>query len=161
MMKRAQRTGSVKIRVVEESDLPIFYVQQLDPDATAMADFPSREQKAFMAHWTRIMSNETNVIRTILFDGQVVGNIVSFDQDGKREVGYWLGKEFWCRGIATIALMAFLEIVKTRPLYAHIVKDNLGSRRVLEKCGFTLSGEDREFSSLRGVEVEEVLLKLG
>ena len=107
------------------------------------------------------MSNETNVIRTILFDGQVVGNIVSFDQDGKREVGYWLGKEFWCRGIATIALMAFLEIVKTRPLYAHIVKDNLGSRRVLEKCGFTLSGEDREFSSLRGVEVEGVLLKLG
>lgn len=143
-----------------ESDLPIFYEQQLDPVATYMADFPSREREGFMTHWAKIRGDEANVIRTILCEDHVAGNIVSFVQGGKREIGYWLGKEFWGRGIATRALEAFLELVKDRPLYAHVVRDNIGSRRVLEKCGFCISSVDREFSSLRGAEVEGYLLKL-
>jgi hypothetical protein len=34
-------TNDVVLRDVVASDLPIFYTQQLDPDATAMAVFPS------------------------------------------------------------------------------------------------------------------------
>jgi RimJ/RimL family protein N-acetyltransferase len=61
-------------------------------------------------------------------------------------VGYWIGRDFWGKGIATQALSLFLTEKKTRPLYAHVVKENIGSRRVLEKCGFSLSGEnDEEF----------------
>ncbi|MFN8426694.1 MAG: GNAT family N-acetyltransferase [Anaerolineales bacterium] len=29
------------------------------------------------------------------------GSIGSWDMEGKREVGYWIGKEFWGKGIAT------------------------------------------------------------
>lgn len=43
-------TNDVLLRDVTESDLPIFFEQQLDPDATAMAAFPSRDREAFMAH---------------------------------------------------------------------------------------------------------------
>lgn len=48
-----------------------------------------------------------------------------------------------------------------RPLYARAVKDNIASIRVLEKCGFVLSGEDKGFSNARSKEVEEFILKLG
>lgn len=47
-----------------------------------------------------------------------------------------------------------------RPLYAHVAKHNLASVRVLEKCGFTHAGEDKEFSSADGQVVEGFILKL-
>src|SRR5207244_9942675 len=37
-----------------------FFEHQLDAEATRMAAFPSRDRDAFMAHWARIMSKETN-----------------------------------------------------------------------------------------------------
>ena len=60
----------------------------------------------------------------------------------EREVSYWLGKGFWGRGIATQALYLYLEIIIQCPLYARVAKDNLGSVRVLEKCGFKPIGTD-------------------
>jgi RimJ/RimL family protein N-acetyltransferase len=50
--------------------------------------------------------------------------------------------------------------VQERPLYAGAAKDNIASLRVLQKCGFTLCGEGREFSNARGMEIEEYLLVL-
>lgn len=136
----------IVLRDVNGTDLPVFFEQQLDPEATQMAGFPARDRDAFMNHWAQIMADESIQLRTILYDGEIAGNIVCFAQLGEREVGYWLGKEFWGKGIATKALEEFLKEIMTRPLYAHVAKHNLGSKRVLEKCGFTVSGEDRFFS---------------
>jgi RimJ/RimL family protein N-acetyltransferase len=131
-------TAFVSLREAIQEDLPIFFEHQLDSDATKMADFPSRDWETFMTHWAKIMQDDTVFIKTILFDGQVAGNIVSFAQDGRREVGFWLGKEFWGRGVATRALSEFLAQEKERPLFAHVARHNLASLRVLEKCGFTM-----------------------
>jgi len=139
-------TSDVLLREVTEDDLSIFFEHQLDPDATEMAAFPARDRDAFMAHWVKIMADDVVILKTILFDGHVAGNIVSFEMSGKREVGYWIGKEYWGKSIATKALAAFLDHVKTRPLYAHVAKHNIGSRRVLEKCGFTIDDEDKGIS---------------
>ena len=141
---------SLILRDVFESDLPFFYEQQLDPEATAMADFPSRDRESFMAHWAKIMLDKSVILKTILIDGEVAGNIVSWEQDGEQEVGYWIGREFWGRGIATRALAEFLDQVMIRPMVAHVAKHNVASRRVLEKCGFKMTGE----------EIEEIILKL-
>jgi RimJ/RimL family protein N-acetyltransferase len=137
-------TRGVRLRDVAEADLPLFFEHQRDPEATQMAAFPARDRAAFMAHWTRILADATLAKQTILVDGQVAGNIGSWEQDGEREVGYWLGREYWGQGVATQALAAFLAQITSRPLYAHVVKHNIGSRRVLEKCGFTVCGEDDE-----------------
>ena len=153
-------TGDVRLRDVFESDLSIFYEQQLDPEATRMAAFPSREQAAFMAHWAKNLNHPTNMMKTIHVNGQVVGNVVSFEMDGEREVGYWIGRPYWGKGIATQALALFLTHDQTRPLYAHVASHNLGSIRVLEKCGFVLCGVDKEFAIVNGVAVEGVILKL-
>ena len=158
MTKRAPRfveknpvTNDVLLRDVTEDDLPIFFEHQLDPDANQMAAFPARDRNAFMGHWFRILCDETIVKKTILFDGHVAGNIVSWKESGQRLVGYWIGKNYWGKGVATKALSEFLHHVKARPLYACIAKHNMASIRVLEKCGFTISGD----------EIEEVILKLG
>ena len=147
------------VRAVTESDLPILFEQQLDPEATTMAAFPSRGRESFMAHWARIMADEKVIIKTILFDDQIAGSILSWEMLGEREVGYWFGREFWGKGIATQALKEYVNMVTTRPLYAHVARHNVGSRRVLEKCGFTVIGEDT-YTNPAGAEVEEFILKL-
>ncbi len=138
-------TVSVLLRDVITSDLPTLFEQQRDPVATQMAAFPAREREAFMAHWAKIMADENNILKAILYGDQLAGNIVSWEHDGEREVGYWLGREFWGKGIATQALLLFLEQVTSRPLYAYVARHNLASIRVLEKCGFALlSNQDEE-----------------
>ena len=152
--------NDVQLRDVITSDLPIFFEQQLNPEATQMAAFPSRDKDTFMFHWNKIIIDDSILLKTILFQGDVAGNIVCFEQLGEREVGYWLGKEYWGKGVATQALIALLAMIKTRPLYAHVAKHNIGSRRVLEKCGFVVSGEDKFFSPILGEDVEEYVLML-
>jgi RimJ/RimL family protein N-acetyltransferase len=156
-------TGDVLLRDVREDDLSIFFEQQLDPDANYMAAFTVKDptdREAFMARWTRILGDETNSIKTILFDGQVAGSVLTYEGRGRTEISYWIGKRYWGKGIATRALAAFLGHVKARPMYARAAKDNLASLRVLHKCGFTIIGEDKGFASARGEEVEEYILKL-
>ena len=149
----------VTLRPVLETDLPTLYEQQLDPEATAMAAFPSRDHEAFMRHWTRILADEQVIIRTVEVDGQIAGSILSWDVLGELEVGYWFGREFWGRGIASAALQEYIREVTVRPLYAHVAQHNIGSRRVLEKCGFKVIGED-QYTNPAGVGVQEFILKL-
>ena len=153
-------TNTIRLRDVTESDLPIFFEQQRDPVANEMAAFPARDRVAFIAHWAKIRDDETNILKTVLYDDRVAGNIVSWEHSGEREVGYWLGREFWGKGIATWALSLFLEQVTMRPLHAHVAKHNRASIRVLEKCGFTITGEDKGLSIAGSEEVEEVILIL-
>jgi RimJ/RimL family protein N-acetyltransferase len=152
------------LRNVVDDDLPIFFEYQLDPEANYMAAFTAKDptnQEAFMAHWRRILTDETTINQTILFNGQVAGSVSSYEEAGKPEVTYWLGKEYWGKGIATSALKEFLaQKNQIRPIYARVAKDNIGSRRVLEKCGFKIIGESKGFANARGQEIEEFLLEL-
>ena len=152
------------LREVVSDDLPIFFEQQLDQEANTMAAFTAKDptnQEAFMAHWHKILAGDANIIKTILFNQQVAGSVSSYEDEGKPEVTYWLGKEYWGKGIATWALKEFLRYHnQTRPIYARVAKDNLGSQRVLEKCGFTIIDESKGFANARGQEIEEFLLEL-
>jgi RimJ/RimL family protein N-acetyltransferase len=152
-------TGELLLRDVTEGDLPILFEQQLDPEANRMARFPARDRDAFMAHWKRILSDHTVIKKTVLVDGHVAGNVVSFERSGAREVGFWIGREHWGMGIGTKALSEFLRHVEERPLYVRVAKDNAASLRVLEKCGFAISGQDR-LPDADDDDVEELVLKL-
>lgn len=158
-----EETDRITLREVEPSDLGIFYAQQLDLDAIRMAAFvsPDRTDRAvFDAHWAKILQSPLNLNRTILADGQVAGHVACFPLGGNLEVTYWLGREFWGRGIATQALAALLRLVATRPIYARAATDNLGSLRVLQKCGFNIIGQDKGFAPARGCDTEEHILRL-
>ena len=135
-------SDSIQLRDVVESDLPILFEHQADPVANEMAAFPARDREAFMAHWAKTLANGSNVVRTIVYGGEVAGMLMCFELEGKREVGYWIGREYWGKGIATGALATFLEQENRRPLYGYVAKHNKGSQRVLEKCGFEFLEED-------------------
>ncbi len=147
---------NVVLRELIDSDLPVFFEHQRDPEAVRMAAFPSREHDAFITHWAKIRHEPANIIRTIVCDGQPAGYIGSWSAGERRLLGYWLGREFWGRGVATAALAAFVAEVKERPLHAFVARHNVGSIRVLEKCGFVPSPEHEP--SIAGEDgVHEVL----
>lgn len=150
----------IQLRLVTRDDLPIFFEQQLDPEANWMAAFTAKDptdRVAYDAHMEKVLADQGITIRTILYDGQVAGSVLCHSWDGQPELSYWLGKEFWGKGIATQALALFLQVLATRPLTARVVKDNIASIRVLEKNGFELSGEGKWFSNARGKELDELV----
>ncbi|MFN0060293.1 MAG: GNAT family N-acetyltransferase [Planctomycetota bacterium] len=125
------------LREVGPDDLAIFFEHQQDREATRMAAFPAREWDDFLTHWReKILANVHAKKQAIVVDDKVAGNILSWEQDGRRLVGYWLGRCYWGRGVATVALAKYLEHEKTRPLFAYVAAHNAGSIRVLEKNGF-------------------------
>jgi RimJ/RimL family protein N-acetyltransferase len=148
----------VILRNVTDEDLPIFFEHQRDAVALRMAAFPSRERDAFLTHWRTKVLRPENVTRTIVVGGLVAGYIGSWEQDGKRLVAYWIGREHWGKGIATRALSEFLVLAPIRPLHAWVAVQNVGSIRVLEKCGFrTVAHENQQLAD----GVAEVLMTLG
>jgi len=151
------------IRDAIDSDLDHFFQFQLDPEANRMAAFTAfnpSDRAAFDAHRMRIRADESAIVKTVLVDGQVVGSVGKYEMFDKPQVTYWIGKQYWGRGIATAALTRFLEEYGPRPLYAAAAFDNLGSIRVLEKCGFKQVDVDRGFSNARGEEIDEFIFKL-
>ena len=138
LIKYSKKTPLTKIilRKVLEFDLPILFQQQLEPDAIAMSAYPSKDRGEFMRHWDGILKNKAITARTIIYKDKIAGHILCWKEKYEQRVGYWIGKQFWGRGIATSALTELVREVKTRPLYAQVANHNLASKRVLEKCGF-------------------------
>lgn len=138
------------LREVRESDIEFFYEYQADPEAAAIAAFTPRDREAAYARWREIMANDAIVARALVVGDVVAGHLVSWvEEDGHREVGYWIGREFWGRGIATAALRDFLEMVPYRPLEAWVAPHNSGSMRVLEKNGFTFDRDEEDYRVFR------------
>lgn len=129
----------MELREVVIEDIPIFYEHQADPAGAEMAAVDSKDYDAHAAHWAKNLNEPTSVHRTIVFEGEVVGNCVSWVMEGHRYIGYWIGRSFWGRGIASAALIRFLEVVTERPVYATVADHNAASLRVLQKAGFVPS----------------------
>jgi RimJ/RimL family protein N-acetyltransferase len=130
---------ATSLREVREEDLPIFYEHQREPEGIEMSAVASRDWDSFMAHWhgEKVFGNPRARTKTVLAGGEVVGNVVSWEEGDRRFLGYWFGKAHWGKGFATAAVAAFLAEHETaRPLFAFVASRNIGSRRVLEKCGF-------------------------
>ncbi len=64
------------------------------------------------------------------------------------ELGYWLGKRYWGKGLMTEAVKLVLKFafkkLKLHKVYANVFEQNIASRKVLENCGFKLEGVRRE-----------------
>lgn len=158
----------VTLREVRDSDLPVFYDQQNEPEGNRMAAFTAKDpsdQAAFDAHWARVRHDPEVVVRTVVEkgaegDGLIIGHAAVFGPPEEREITYWIGREYWGRGAATAALRALLDVVPDRPLHARAAADNGGSLRVLAKCGFVVTGHERGFANARGEEIDEVTLTL-
>lgn len=113
------------------------------------------DRAAFDEHWQRISKMPNVVNRAIEVDGALAGSLGKWERDGEAEVTYWLGREFWGRGIATEALRLLLTELYMRPVFASVAAGNIGSARVQEKCGFKPTGLGTGFAPYLGQEIEE------
>jgi RimJ/RimL family protein N-acetyltransferase len=153
----------VVLREVIDEDLPHFFDHQRDARAIHMAAFTAKDPHdaaAFGAHWQRIRSDASTFNRTIVIGEEVVGHIASFEDEGRREITYWIAPASWGRGYASEALRQFLTLETTRPLYARVASDNLASFRILEKHGFAPILETTSFANARNAAIAETLLEL-
>jgi RimJ/RimL family protein N-acetyltransferase len=147
----------VCLRQVQDGDLPVFWDQLTDHELQHMAAVTRDyhyDRAAFDRHWQRVRSSGAITLRTVLADGEVAGYIAVFGAAPDREVTYVIGRSYWGRGIATAAIAEMVELEKSRPLHAVVATDNMGSIRVLEKCGFTVTHSSRGFARARGHEID-------
>jgi RimJ/RimL family protein N-acetyltransferase len=152
-----------ELRELQDDDLAVLFEQWADPVAAHMAAFTSPEhmdRDAFERRLSRLRADATVINKVIVADGEVAGTIGSWGGPGEREVTYWIGRSFWGKGIATAALRAFLAVDPARPFHARVAADNVGSCRVLEKCGFRVVAHDRGFAEARSGEIDELVLLL-
>jgi RimJ/RimL family protein N-acetyltransferase len=153
----------VELRPTEKSDLAFLFQFQLDEEAGYLAAFMPEnhtDKEAYVEKFTKFLNDPTIHMQTILVDETIAGSIAKFEREGEAEITYWIDRNFWGKGVATTALQRFLTIENTRPILGRVAFDNLGSQRVLEKCGFVKIGTDKGFANARQTEVEEFIYKL-
>ncbi|MFF3483634.1 GNAT family N-acetyltransferase [Streptomyces sp. NPDC002701] len=144
---RPQPEARVRLRNVRDSDLPVFFAYEQDPEATRRSRFTPRPRDRFMTHWTtRILGDPTVLVRTVDVDDAPAGSIVAWWEqtaatgENRRFIGYWLGRPYWGGGIGTKALALFLREERIRPLHADPFAENTASVRLLERHGFRRVG---------------------
>ncbi|MBI2559124.1 GNAT family N-acetyltransferase [Candidatus Woesearchaeota archaeon] len=89
--------------------------------------------------------NKKEIHFAIDVNGEVIGGMGFIKiEKHKAEIGYWLGKKYWNRGIMTEAVKLMVNFgfkkLKLVRIYAQIFSKNRRSARVLEKNGFRFEG---------------------
>jgi RimJ/RimL family protein N-acetyltransferase len=154
---------NIQLRRTEISDLPYFFQFQLDEEARYLAAFTPKDQAdltAYLHKFTKLLSDPTVNNQTILVGNVIAGSIAKFVMEGEAEITYWIDRNWWGMGIASMALQKFLEMEMNRPIYGRVAYDNFGSQKVLEKSGFVKVGIDKGFANARQMEIEEFIYRL-
>lgn len=153
----------LKLRPTVVSDLETLFRFQLDKEGGYLAAFMPKDptdKAAYLTKHSKLLDDPAVNNQTIILDNMIVGSIAKFIMEGDAEITYWIDRKYWGQGIATMALQQFLDIESSRPLFGRVAFDNIGSRRVLEKCGFVKIGSDKGFANARQTEIEEYIFKL-
>jgi RimJ/RimL family protein N-acetyltransferase len=155
---------AVELRDATLQDVPAFYRMHADPEANKAGAFTPRKRPAFVKHWKKVLKNRLCLKKAIVADGKVAGYVVSFYRTGtgkpkRREIGYWIGRKFWGRGLATEGLRLLLQVHATRPLYARVAKTNPASLKVALKCGFKRWKKDNYRNEAGQLVREDILIR--
>lgn len=111
--------------------------------------FPYPYTRADAEWWIGTGSKQNGrIARVVEYHGVFVGTVGITPQSGWREhlgeIGYWLGQDYWGRGIATAAVQQMTDYGFSnrhfRKLYATVLAPNIASMSVLEKCGYQREG---------------------
>jgi len=111
--------------------------------------FPHPYTEADADAWlSKVIPQQVQASFAIVVGGEAVGAIGFIPQADvyrlSAEIGFWLGEDYWGKGITTEAVRALSEYAMHEfnlcRLYAHVFSPNRASARVLEKAGYTLEG---------------------
>jgi ribosomal-protein-alanine N-acetyltransferase len=162
-MNDRDKSYDILLRATEPADLETLFAHQADEEAAHMAAFINEnwnDKDAYLAKWNKLLSGGTVNIRTVVVDHKVAGTVFTWQLGDELQISYGLGKAYWHKGIATHALQQFLDLVPDRPLFGRVAFDNIGSAKVLTKCGFKKIREEQSFAYARKAEIVEFVFLL-
>jgi RimJ/RimL family protein N-acetyltransferase len=130
--------------------------------------FPNPYTLSDAEHYLRFVQSPegmTDMHLCIEVDAQAAGSIsLLFKHDVNRrsaEIGYFLGKRYWGRGITTAAVVALTEYAFANfdlcRLYAVVFASNAASARVLEKAGYEPEARLRQSITKDGKTMDALL----
>ena len=143
------KTERLLLRRWNEDDAEDLYKYASDPDVGPIAGWPAHQSVDESREVIRnVFSGKEAYAICLKEDGKAIGAIElklnghtdMTDRDDECELGYWLGKPFWGRGIMPEAVNEILrhafEDLSMQKVWVGYYEGNTKSRRVQEKCGF-------------------------
>lgn len=152
-LRSTQRLALRQPRAEDAARLSVLASNPQIANQTASMPYPFAEDQ--VAAWIARRQTSDTVVNgnaLVLLDRSVNNTIVGIAGHGpvaenRVEINYWIGEPYWGRGLATEAAAAVIDQT-FGTLDVHAIRgqtriENVGSRRVLEKCGFERVGESR------------------
>lgn len=156
-------TDRIYLRRWLESDAEALYKYASDPEVGPLAGWPAHQSiEESRQVLSEIFNNDTTWAIVLKETDEAIGAMGYFTHDTSNipigvndcEVGYWVGKPHWNKGICTEALRLMLDYCKNVKHFDNIWSDhftgNPASGRVMVKCGFKDTGKLNRCSNLLG-----------
>lgn len=156
----------ITLRKFRQDDIPLL-VEYLNNDEvtryiTAAINQPYTQEDA--RQWLAFCA-DNSLINAIEYDGQLVGcisaTVGNFEYSHSAELGYWLGRQHWQKGIARQAVQMFIQqLQQTTSLsrvFVSVVAENYRSINVLTSNGFELEGRLKHASCKNGEFFDECI----
>jgi ribosomal-protein-alanine N-acetyltransferase len=156
------RVSKYLLRKAKKEDAPYFFKYLTDPEVIKHTSYDVKSVTD-IENWFsdyEVMFSKKQRISWIIEDTTTntpIGDINFFDiqvNHQKGEIGYFLYKEYWGQGVMSEILSTILEYlfntVQTHRIQAIVIEENIGSRRLLEKNGFTVEGVLKDYKNCRG-----------
>jgi [ribosomal protein S5]-alanine N-acetyltransferase len=165
--------GAVRLRLMDESDIPVVVALADDPTIARFTSVPSpyteREARAWLKH-TRAGLQAGTDLHPLLVDAEtdeVLGTcgVARRSRDeGTWEVGYWIGaanrgRGLAARGVRLISGFTF-EVIGARRIELLAEEANPASVRTAENCGFTREGLLRSYLQIGGARRDVAIYSL-
>ena len=168
-LKNNMETERILLRRWQESDAEVLFKYASDPDVGPRAGWPAHKSVEESREIIQtFFHNETTWAIVLKETGEAIGCIGYYTHEtsnipiGKNdcEVGYWVGKPYWNKGICTEALKLMLDyciqVKHLENIWADHFTGNPASGKVMEKCGFSDTGMLNRCSQLVGGDKDMV-----
>ncbi len=128
--------------------------------------FPYPYDEKAADDWLMLVTAENPQTNFAITANDAVVGGIGFDTPGdifrrSAEIGYWLGEEYWGRGIMTEAVRAVTDFAFTNfdicRVYAGVFANNPASVRVLEKAGYQFEGRLRKSITKFGQTIDQLV----
>ena len=149
----ALETTRLVLRKVKITDVePMFENWASDPEVTKYLTWPPHQSidvtKMIVEEWIK-QEEDPKTIRFMITPkekDEVIGaiDVVGYI-DGVPEIGYCLSRKYWGRGYMTEACRALIKYLFDIGFTKIVIEadvDNIGSNRVIEKCGFSFTHQE-------------------
>lgn len=148
-------TDRIMLRRWQENDADALFKYASDPDVGPRAGWPSHKSVDESREIIKTVFNTDTMWAVVLKDtGEAIGcagylpatnSNLNIPSD-ECEVGYWIGKPYWGKGICTEALKLVIDYCFNekgfKALWGDYFPENPASGRVMEKCGFKDTGRE-------------------